>query len=93
MWHKAAVKEYQSLVANDVFELVERPSNKNVIKSRWVLAKKFEDGVLKKYKGRLVAKGYSQQPGIDYAQQPLLLSYQRLLYVLYCLWLLNRDSP
>ncbi|CAN0105982.1 unnamed protein product, partial [Heterosigma akashiwo] len=67
MWHDAAVKEYQSLVANDVFELVERPKNKNVIKSRWVLAKKFEDGVLKKYKGRLVAKGYSQQPGIDYA--------------------------
>ena len=54
-------------MANDVFELVERPTNKNVIKSRWVLAKKFEDGVLKKYKGRLVAKGYSQQPGIDYA--------------------------
>ncbi|CAN0098988.1 unnamed protein product, partial [Heterosigma akashiwo] len=67
MWHEAAVQEYKSLVANDVFELVERPTNKNVIKSRWVLAKKFEDGVLKKYKGRLVAKGYSQQPGIDYA--------------------------
>ncbi|CAM9476106.1 unnamed protein product [Heterosigma akashiwo] len=67
MWHDAAVQEYKSLVANDVFELVERPTNKNVIKSRWVLAKKFEDGVLKKYKGRLVAKGYSQQPGIDYA--------------------------
>ena len=67
MWHEAAVQEYKSLVANDVFELVERPTNKNVIKSRWVLAKKFEDGVLKKYKGRLVAKGYSQQPGVDYA--------------------------
>ncbi|CAM9879758.1 unnamed protein product, partial [Heterosigma akashiwo] len=66
MWHEAAVQEYKSLVANDVFELVERPTNTNVIKSRWVLAKKFEDGVLKKYKGRLVAKGYSQQPGIDY---------------------------
>ena len=66
MRHEAAVKVYQSLVANNVFELVERPSNKNVIKSRWVLAKKFEDGVLKKYKERLVAKGYSQQPGIDH---------------------------
>ncbi|CAM9968541.1 unnamed protein product, partial [Heterosigma akashiwo] len=54
MWHDAAVQEYKSLVANDVFELVERPTNKNVIKSRWLLAKKFEDGVLKKYKGRLV---------------------------------------
>ncbi|CAM9992697.1 unnamed protein product [Heterosigma akashiwo] len=65
MWHDAAVKEYQSLVDNNVFVLVERPSDKeNVIKSRWVLAKKFEeDGVvLTKYKGRLVAKGYSQQP-------------------------------
>lgn len=62
------MQEYKSLVANDVFELVERPTNKNVIKSRWwVLAKKFEDGVLKTYKGRLVAKGYSQQPGIDCA--------------------------
>ena len=67
MWHEAAVQEYKSLVANYVFKLVERPTNKNVIKSRWVLAKKFEDGVLKKNKGRLVAKGYSQQPGIDYA--------------------------
>ncbi|CAN0119643.1 unnamed protein product, partial [Heterosigma akashiwo] len=63
----AAVKEYQSLVENNVFGLVERPSKKNVIKSRWVLAKEFEDVVLKKYKGRLVAKRYSQQPGIDYA--------------------------
>lgn len=68
MWHDAAVKDYQSLVDNGVFELVERPSNKNVIKSRWVLAKKFEDGFLKNIqRGRLVAKGYSQQPGIDYA--------------------------
>ena len=68
MWHDAAVKDYQSLVDNGVFELVERPSKKNVIKSRWVLAKKFEDGFLKNIqRGRLVAKGYSQQPGIDYA--------------------------
>ena len=93
MWHEAAVKEYQSLVANNVLELAEKPSNKNVIKSRWVLAKTFEDGVLKKYKGRLVAKGYSQQPGILNMWQPLLPSYQPLLFALYCIWLLNRDSP
>ncbi|CAN0064366.1 unnamed protein product [Heterosigma akashiwo] len=66
-WYSAAKSEYLlSLLDNDVFELVDRPVGKNIVKSRWVPSKRFENGVLKKYKGRLVAKGYSQQPGIDY---------------------------
>lgn len=54
---------------NGTWELVELPKGRKAIGSRWVfLIKQKSDGSIDLYKGRLVAKGYSQAPGIDFDQ-------------------------
>ena len=61
-WKNAADDEYQSLLKNDTWELVDLPPGKNVIGCKWVFKlKKNADGSISRYKARLVAQGYSQQ--------------------------------
>jgi transposase InsO family protein len=66
-WLDALQQEIQSMIDSQVFELVDRPKNANVVKCKWVLKiKRKPDGGVDKFKGRLVAKGFSQRHGIDY---------------------------
>ncbi|KAL7278649.1 hypothetical protein ACG7TL_007650 [Trametes sanguinea] len=66
-WLRAAQDEIQSLVENRTFELVQLPPGRKAIGSRWVFrVKRNADGSIERYKGRLVAKGFSQRPGFDY---------------------------
>ncbi|KRY92483.1 Retrovirus-related Pol polyprotein from transposon TNT 1-94 [Trichinella pseudospiralis] len=66
-WRKAMEEELHSLEENSVWTLVDPPSGKKVLDSRWVLRIKTKaDGSVARYKARLVAKGYMQRPGIDY---------------------------
>ncbi|KAL0358005.1 UNVERIFIED_CONTAM: Retrovirus-related Pol polyprotein from transposon TNT 1-94 [Sesamum calycinum] len=62
------VEEMVSLQKNHTWELVQLPEGKKAIKCKWVYRKKLtvseKEG--KKFKAQLVAKGYSQQKGIDY---------------------------
>ncbi|CAL8132939.1 unnamed protein product [Prunus armeniaca] len=52
---------------NNTWELVDRPFDKLVIGVKWVYKVKLNlDGTVQKNKAGLVAKGYSQKPGIDY---------------------------
>ena len=68
-WVKAMNSELTSLASHKVWEIVDRPKDHHVIKSKWVFTKKFNtDGSLNKYKARLVAVGCSQRPGIDYVE-------------------------
>nr|GEV80877.1 hypothetical protein [Tanacetum cinerariifolium] len=54
---------------NEVWVLVELPSNGKIIGSKWLFKKKTDmDGVVHTYKTRLVAKGYTQTPGINYEE-------------------------
>ncbi|GJX65575.1 retrovirus-related pol polyprotein from transposon TNT 1-94 [Tanacetum coccineum] len=51
----------------DVWELVERPIDRNVIKVKWIWKNKTNaKNTVIQNKCRLVAKGYSQQKGIDF---------------------------
>ena len=61
-WHKAMEAEIHSINERKVWELVDLPENRKPIKCRWVYDIK-TDG---RKKGRLVAKGFSQIPGIDF---------------------------
>jgi hypothetical protein len=65
-WKQAAKREYDSLIENGTWTLVELPKDRKPIKCKWIFKIKTKDGVIDKYKARLVAKGYSQIPGVDY---------------------------
>ena len=54
---------------NGTWEIVKLPPGKHAIGSRWFLkVKRNADGSLDCYKGRVVAKGYSQCPGFNFKE-------------------------
>lgn len=66
-WRAACNKEIDMFKKKEVWHLVQRPVDKNVIKGRWVFKVKLkEDGSIYKYKAQYVAKGYSQLEGVDF---------------------------
>ena len=59
--------ELIQFVRNNVWELVPRPENKNVIGTKWIFKNKTdESGNVVRNKARIVAQGYTQVEGIDY---------------------------
>ncbi|CAL2246955.1 unnamed protein product [Prunus armeniaca] len=59
--------ELSMIEKNGTWELVNIPSDKQVIGVKWVFKTKLNlDGLVQNNKARLVAKGYVQKPGIDY---------------------------
>jgi hypothetical protein len=68
-WADAMTEEYQSIIKNDVWEIVPRPKSKDVVSSKWLFKiKHAADGSIEKYKARFVARGFSQKEGIDYEE-------------------------
>jgi hypothetical protein len=68
-WADAMTEEYQSIIKNDVWEIVPRPKSKDVVSSKWLFKiKHVVDGSIDKYKARFVARGFSQKKGIDYEE-------------------------
>ena len=62
-------EELNNFNRNQVWELVERPSDHNVIGTRWVFHNKQEqDGIVVRNKARLVAQGYTQVEGLDFGE-------------------------
>ncbi|KAJ9553489.1 hypothetical protein OSB04_017534 [Centaurea solstitialis] len=68
-WRNAMAEEYSALMRNGTWTLVPRVPNSNVVDSKWVYKlKRDQTGAIKRYKARLVARGFRQQPGIDYQE-------------------------
>ena len=68
-WLEACAAEVASLVENQVFQVVDRPTSHPVITSKWVFKKKRGlSGEVEKYKARLVARGFMQEEGVDYTE-------------------------
>lgn len=62
-------EEMKSIIKNDTWTLVDRPEGCEVIGSRFVLRNKFNrNGTLERRKARIVARGFSQRPGVDFNQ-------------------------
>ena len=60
-------EELNQFERNEVWKLVPRPKDRNVIGTKWVFRNKMdENGIVTRNKARLVAKGYSQEEGIDF---------------------------
>lgn len=65
-WKAAMQSEYDSIMKNDTWEIVDKPAKRKVIGTKWVWKVKYKaDGSLDKYKARLVAQGFSQVEGFD----------------------------
>ncbi|GJT16343.1 retrovirus-related pol polyprotein from transposon TNT 1-94 [Tanacetum coccineum] len=63
-----------------VWELVDKPFGKNVIKLKWLWKnKKDEDQTVIRNKARLVAKGYAQEEGIDFEESFAPVALWRLV--------------
>ncbi|XP_075074851.1 uncharacterized protein LOC142162398 [Nicotiana tabacum] len=68
-WQNAVPQEFEALYANRTWDLVPLPEGKHAIGCRWVYTVKHRaDGSVKRYKAKLVVKGYTQQTGVDYIE-------------------------
>ena len=66
-WVNAMEKEMESLLVNEVWDLVELPKDRKAVGSKWVFkTKRGANGAVERHKARLVAQGYLQQYGQDY---------------------------
>ena len=54
-------EELNQFESNEVWEVIPRPNNQNVIGTKWVYRNKMdENGIIIKNKARLLAQGYNQ---------------------------------
>jgi hypothetical protein len=66
-WVNAMHEELNNFAHNEVWELVKRPSDHNVIGTKWVFQnKQDENKVIVRNKSRLVVQGYTQIEGLDF---------------------------
>jgi hypothetical protein len=67
VWKDAMVKEYQSIMKNDVWEVVPRLEGKSMVTSKWLFKiKHATDGNIEKYKEIFVLGGFYQKEYIEY---------------------------
>uniref|UniRef100_A0A2N9HY47 Integrase catalytic domain-containing protein n=1 Tax=Fagus sylvatica TaxID=28930 RepID=A0A2N9HY47_FAGSY len=66
-WMKAMEEEIHALKQNQTWDLMPKPRDVKPISCKWVYKiKRRPDGSIERYKARLVARGFSQQYGLDY---------------------------
>jgi hypothetical protein len=68
------MEEYQSIMKNDVWDIVPIPKGNYVVTTKWIYKiKHTADGGIEKNKAIFVARGFSQVEGIYYEYIFLLL--------------------
>ncbi|BBG93413.1 transposable element gene [Prunus dulcis] len=67
-WLKAMEVEDTARQQTKTWTLVPHTPSMNVLPNKWVYHIKQSDGTIERYKARLVANGFHQQPGFDYGE-------------------------
>ena len=67
-WKSAIKDEIESLELNRTWDVVEKPEAKNIVSCKWVFKIKSNPNQQPIFKARLVARGFSQEAGIDYKE-------------------------
>ena len=66
-WKQAVDDEYNSHMRNNTWQLVQLPTGRVLIGSKWVFRVKYNsDGFCQKYKARSVAQWFNQRPRFDF---------------------------
>lgn len=69
VWRDAMAAEFNALMKNGTWTLVDPHPSMNVVGCKWVFRiKRKADGTIDRHKARLVAKGFHQQPGLDFGE-------------------------
>ena len=86
LWQQAMKEELDALHKTGTWDLVDLHSGKSIIGCKWVYKIKTQsNGTADRYKAHLVAKGFTQEYGIDYDETfaPMaLLSFPWLYFLL-----------
>ena len=83
-WQQAMDAEYESIKSHGTSILVTKPNPRvNIVSCKWVFAVKCKDGIVTRFKARLVARGFTQQEGVDYTETySPVLRYKTLRIIL-----------
>jgi hypothetical protein len=78
-WVSSMHDELHQFTRNDVWILVPRPAEQNIIGTKWIFKNKTDEhGTVVQNKARLVAQGYTQIEGVDFDETfaPVVKLYQ-----------------
>ena len=68
-WINSMHEELHQFIRNEVWEMVPRPKDVNVIGTKWIFKNRSgEHGTIIRNKSRLVAQGYTQVEGVDFGE-------------------------
>lgn len=74
-WINSMQEELCQFERNNVWELVPRPEDVNLIDTKWIYKNKYdESGNVTRNKAQLVAQGYTQIEGVDFDETFSLLA-------------------
>jgi Reverse transcriptase (RNA-dependent DNA polymerase) len=66
-WREAMAHEIDALATNNTWSLVPASEASNIVGCKWVYkTKRLSDGTIERFKARLIAKGYTQEEGLDF---------------------------
>ena len=92
-WKQAVEDEIRALESNGTWTLTKLPYGKKPVGCKWIFTVKYKaDGSIERFKGKLVAKGFTQSYGIDYQETFAPVYKLNTIWVLLSL-AVNQDWP
>ena len=68
-WQSAMQEEINSLHKNKVWTVIDLPKKRTAVGNRCIFkVKRDANGVLQRFKARLMAKGHNEREGVDYKE-------------------------